>query len=517
MEIKYILEIQEGGVAKRSITLPLVDNVSYERTTTGIVTWTLGDEPLREFSGVRGHRMSFSGNSGQLFRFGKDRHGTRIFASGPELFRQYDLFLRDYETLALDRQQSGAALNSPTRLVLRALWENVSLRVEQAKFTWQRSTKIGPQATAWTLQLNAYAYDETKQKAGVFDKLTSPLAAATKTIDSATSYGSFAIESLENVRGALDQARGPIQALGRMSRQASVIAEAAQSIRRWPHDLVADLFSVADAATIATFDSWAALPLIDRQSVRSVMIDTLGPMAEVRRDALTWLGLNFIDIRGIEDPSTGSVDYTSSSRQQNVNASPMKSYKVSAGQDVWGVAQDVTGDRSQWLAVVRQNGMSDPFTNPDGSPVSPGDSVFVPLADSATGLPGSAITGDPYGTDIMLGPHGGMVMEGTTDIAVASGKANLLQSLVLRSTTVQGTNATFPSIGFPEVGEALGAESAGILASQGRSQFASDPRIESVTELAVDDSDGDRLIMTALLQPVEGAAFSIATPISQGA
>ena len=50
---------------------------------------------------------------------------------------------------------------------------------------------------------------------------------------------------------------------------------------------------------------------------------------------------------------------------------------------------------------------------------------------------------------------------------------------------------------------------------QARSQFASDSRIEEVTQLVVDDSEGDRLIVRALLKPVAGAAFRVSVPVSQ--
>jgi hypothetical protein len=516
MEVKYILEIRIGGKVDRGIVLPLVNRMNVSRIPTDVLTWTLGDEPLIEHSGVKEYQITLMGDSGQRFRLGTDHQGNRVFDSGPELFKQFDRFLHYYAKTAHEHQQSGASLDHPVELVFRALWEELSLKVETQQFSWERAVEIGPLRYRWNLALQGYENIEHKDKSpfGVLQKAFSPLKAAAKTIDTASAFLGIVTERLEALRGNLDTVREPVRALGRVAQEASKVATAVQSIRMFPHDLASDLFGVANAATTAVFDSWAALPFIDRQSVRSVMIDTLGPMADVRREALTWLGLNFVDFRGTENSAAGSVSYTSTLTPRYASTRPVMPYRLHEGQDVGDLAQDVIGDRTQWASVATANAMADPHATASGRPLGPGETLLVPTP-KVSGLQTSGDPADVYGTDLMLGPDGDLVMVGTEDCALVSGVDNLRQALTIRAQTVQGTNTVRPEVGLPAtIGDGIYLETAGLLASQARSQFASDPRIEEVTELEVTDEDGDSLRVAALLKPVAGAPFRISAAVS---
>lgn len=516
MEVKYILEVIGDGKV-RSIALPLVSSMRVQRFPTTVLDWTLGKQPIREHNGVREFAVAITGDSGMRFRHGYKADGSRLFADGPTLFKEFTKFLEQYEKTALEHQQSGSSLKNPVKLVFRALWEDLALDVEEQGFTFERAIELGPFKYRWSLELQGYGIADAQPAGDIFSRYGfGALQLATRTIDSATSYAGVATDELEKVRGTLDAAREPIRAAGRMAREASRIATAAQSIRDWPHDLVADLFSVVEASTTAIFDGWAALPLIDRQSVRSRMIDVLGPLGEMRRNALTWLGLNFIDVRGYEDPSANSADYRSTLESRVASTRPAVPYKLTEGQSIGDIAQDVTGDRGQWPVVAQLNATADPHSTAEGRPLGPGETAMVPSPVGA--VQSTTDPSDVYGTDWRLGPDGDLVLEGTTDIALVSGLDNLRQALTLRAITVQGENAVFPEFGLAAtVGEGIFPETAGLLASQARSQFASDPRTEEVTELEVSDVEGDRLIVRALLKPVAGAAFRVSIPVSQGA
>jgi hypothetical protein len=516
MDVSYILEVVVGGKVDRAIALPLVGALTWDRIPTGTVTWTLGKKPLKEHAGVREFAVTLSGDSGMAFRHGYDSKGQRLFADGPELFYQFDKFLSDYAKTAHEHQQSGASIKHPVTLVLRALWEEKAIEVEERKFTWERAVELGPFKYRWSLDLQGYGVADVPASGDIFQRQLgfNPLKAAARTVDAATSYASVATEHLELIRGTLDTVREPIKAAGRMATEASKLATAGQSIRNWPHDLVADLFTTLTASTTAVFDEWAAAPLIDRQSVRSRMIDVLGPMAELRREALTWLGLNFVDVRGLEDPSATSASYRSTFSSRVATARPSVPYKLFEGQSIGDIAQDVTGDRSKWPEVAQLNSSADPHTTAEGRPLGPGETAMVPSPTGAT--QSTSNPADVYGTDLRLGPDGDLVLEGTTDISLVSGRANLQQALTLRAITVQGENAVFPTIGLSAtVGEGIFAETAGLLASQARSQFGADSRIEEVSELSVSDAEGDRLSISALLLPVADTAFRVNIPVSQ--
>ena len=513
MEIKYLMEVVVGDEVVRSISLPLTGRLHYSPVPTDHVAFTLGKEPVREHSGTKRWDLSLGGSSGMSFRRGNDHRGGVLFASGPELFRHFEKFLETYKREAHENQQSGASLRRPTRLVFRAPYEGIALAVEESKFSWDRAIEIGPLNYQWSLSLQGYRAEGERETQNVFEKVlgASSLKAAARAIDSATSYAQVAVDQLEGLRGALNNIREPVKAVGRMAQEVSKVASAASGLKSWPHDLASDLFSVANLATQAVYDGWAALPFIDRQSVRSRMIEVLGPMAEVRGETLTWLGLNFIDVRGLEAPSD-TVAYRSTSTTRVGATAPGVPYQVKAGQSIGSIAQEVLGDSGFWPEIARLNGAAEPHNTAEGRPFGPGETILVP--SSVPTAAGSSTPGDTYGTDLMLGPDGDLVLSGTEDLALVSGKANLVQALTLRANTRQGDNAMFPEIGLPvSVGGSIYAETAGLLASQGRSQFASDPRIEEVTELEVDDSQGDRLIMRALLKPIAAAPFRVSASI----
>src|SRR3990167_9498396 len=131
--VSYILEVYRrsetpiGEVVKfiRSIEIPLVNSYDLDRVETTILTWTLGEFPVREFSGVKGQNLVIRGRSGIPHRLGRDARRNRLFASGTRLFREFSQFLKDYANEAA--AAIGSRMGIEYFMVLRALWERDNL------------------------------------------------------------------------------------------------------------------------------------------------------------------------------------------------------------------------------------------------------------------------------------------------------------------------------------------------------------------------------------------------------
>lgn len=508
MDIEYILEVLIAGKVSTAVALPLVERVVIGRIPAEDFEWTLGVEPIFEHTGVREFAVELMGQSGTVSRQGQDRNGARLFATGPEIFKECEAFLEAYSVLAAERQRAG--LSRP-ELVLRAPWEGRSFKVVQQDWNVTGAVDNGPFNRAWSMKLRVYAVDETKAGLGIFESLGSnPFKAAAKAIATATSYASIVDEQLASLQSGLDSVREPVQAVGNLAREASRLASAAQGLRSWPHDLAADLFSSANYATQAVFDNWAALPLVDRQSVRNLMLDVLAPLADIRQATLEWLGLNFIDVRQLPTPDVGS-SYSSTLEGRTITVRAVRKFALSEGLDYADVAQAELGDRDQWSELVSLNGVADPFTTATGRPLEQGESVLVPSI--RIGGPQST-AGQVFGTDLKLGPNGDLVARGDGAWATVSGKDNLYQAVRNRSQTEASDNAIFPSIGFPAVGDAGTAETAGLLASRARTQFLEDIRITRVDQIEVED-DGDSFVVRARIWAVNESPVQVALPVSR--
>lgn len=517
-DVRYILEVEKGGKVQRAIALPIVTEVRKERVPTSVLTWTLGDDPIREFAGVREKMYTLSGTSGYIDRLGYDAQGNRLFASGPKLFREFEQFLEDYENDTYSYQKNLAiTADTPTdapRLVLRALWEGDAALVEQAGFQWDRSLRQGRFMYEYVLALRAYGEPTlpSRHTRNLLGGASNVLKKSQDAIRAATTSIALATEFLQDTRSSLDQYRKPVQSIYRGLQEVRRLAGAAQSLRTWPRAFAEDVWRVTNAETQAIYDSWAALPFVDRQQARAGMLDALKIGNEARSTFLSWLGQNYVkvDTRG-PTPGANAVNIATS-RVGLTAAVPTVVYEVTGGQTIYDVAYAVTGSRENWKTIADINGMTSPYTLPDGSPLTAGVQLLVP-ADIAALEATTQNPDDIYGIDLKVGADGDLVLQGDDNIALSRGVDNLTQAIYIRSVSFQGDNATFPLFGFPSIiGDGGTAETAGYLASHARSQYESDPRIKTARNIEVDDQ-GDSYFVTATLTPVGGAAFQVKLPI----
>lgn len=173
------------------------------------------------------------------------------------------------------------------------------------------------------------------------------------------------------------------------------------------------------------------------------------------------------------------------------------SYILSEGtSDAYSVAEDVLGDRTQAWRIIRLNSLRDAYHRGDGTPLSPGSSLFVP----APSLP-AAKGNDVLGTDLMI-VNGDLVLAGSTDIMRVSGYACYTQNLVHRMQTPRGSNKVFPSYGLSaSVHSRAGSGVVANVRTDIRDQVMQDHRTSELRNLVLQEL-GDKVNVSMLVEAI---------------
>jgi hypothetical protein len=192
------------------------------------------------------------------------------------------------------------------------------------------------------------------------------------------------------------------------------------------------------------------------------------------------------------------------------------------------VALAVYGDDSYWLPLAKLNAAKDAYSDAQGKPLQPGDTVFLPAEGGALISGGQPNKDSFYLTDLMITPQGGLSSTGGAylqgvgaelvavdgvggDLMTVTGYANLVQAVATRSRTPQGALSDEPSYGLLRLapGDELNPHAAATAMALARAQLLSDHRIADVTNPSIEDLvDGIALRFTivpsgASPEPVE--------------
>lgn len=120
-DVGYVLEVWKDGKLQSSFPLPRVGTVARKLPRAKSLTWTLGDRPVIEYSGVRAEQWEVTGRSGlryrreEVIKQGKTGAGAQRdpqYADGPTLFRSFEQWLDQYEEDARDYQHQQARLRA---------------------------------------------------------------------------------------------------------------------------------------------------------------------------------------------------------------------------------------------------------------------------------------------------------------------------------------------------------------------------------------------------------------------
>lgn len=527
-EVRYLLEVEKNGAIVRAFPIPLVSRYSHDLDASARLRWTLGEMPVEERSGVRQEPIRLGGSSGLRSRLGASRTGSPLFDTGPKLFKEFEAFIRDFKREAArfdglapgfvnpkaatnKNAESGTVITEePTlRLIFRAVDEGHDLYVQLGQFSFDRSATQDNFTYSWSLSLTAFGVATPKRQPPVLGSLTGAYARIDKAVRVLSTAGATLDGYLDRTDAIRRQFSSPLRSVSALSTQARELAASVQVTAAWPRDLVVDALSVAGEATVAVFETWAALPLTDRLASRTAMSEAVTAIAEVRNAASEAIGAAFI--------RTGSPDTNGGRRFVATRGALVASYDVQPGDTLAGIAGKVTGDRGRASEIAALNGITDYATGPTGTPLRPGVSLLVP-ADESSG----ALSVDPsavFGTDFLIGPDGDFVLDGdgADGVALVSGTANLAQGLTHRLSSRQGDSPLNPSWGLPfGPGDPITAESDALAASRFRGQVLADRRVASVQDCAI-STVGDTRTGRCKAITVGGGSARLTVPIQAGA
>jgi hypothetical protein len=518
IDVRYLLEIYENGVLTRAFAIPMVGELRRVHIPPHTLTWTFGDEPVREHTGIRQDAYELRGRSGKKARreFVYNNGEASTFRPGPELFKQFSKFLDDYEEtarrlqVANQRQRRGdvplpaippALQDDLTNayMVFRAVDENVHRKVEVSNFTWMRSSSSSRFSFEWSLNIQGYRPVE-KSTPGLLGSIRDKIQSVSDAIDNATNYVAAGEETLAELNATANALREPIRATIRGARKLRDLGREIKGTVAIPRGFVYDFWTLARESTFAMYEILDAMPVGLKAVVQSAMYDAAGKLQASRRAALKALGETYTRKR------------TRSKRLASIVQTQSVAHTVVQGETLQDIAEQYIGDRTAWTEIAEFNGVISTFFGPSSEPLIAGTIIYVPLP-----IGGGAVTSQPanlddlFGTDLALDANGDLVLNGN-ELAVVRGADNLNASLSDRLLTVQGENKVFPLFGLPQlVGEAFIAEMVGYATAHVNTQLLSDSRVEEVSELAVADF-GDGMAIDAQVQSIAGATINVSLP-----
>jgi hypothetical protein len=188
------------------------------------------------------------------------------------------------------------------------------------------------------------------------------------------------------------------------------------------------------------------------------------------------------------------------------------------------------GDSAYASALAKLNGAKDAYSDTNGKPLSPGDTVLVPV-DGLSGAPTVEalmlvdLAVDPVTGDLLTDHLAHQVGSGTdlvsaaaagTDLALQRGYANLVQAVRHRTITRRGSVPSLKGYGLllKGVGDAMTEQLVSATVSGTRAQMLQDLRISEIEDLQVFEQD-DTLLLEFRVIPVGSTeSLTVVAPAS---
>jgi hypothetical protein len=554
----YILEMfgrsdDGGSMLLASVAFPLPpESMNIRRPPATTVTHTLGYLPVREHSINRVLEIEFRGRSGVADRQGHDREGKLITAPGPELVQEFDALLDRYQRLCHDdavwyrRPTSARTVRESTGLggpylVLRSFSHGLHVRVEPTDWSVRKDVASSRFSLMWQLSLRAYAPATPEKSPGLFMRVQDVMELASDFVRAGATAIGATRNAVSSMTSLASSARGPLQAVGSSMRQVTGLMRDVRGVADLPRQYMGDVNAILVAGAEAV-DTWRTgagsinpSAGIDSQLRRSErLLGQLEQASSSNATAVGALGGRIADAR-IQtgayaitlSPTDANVGTTSDPPPPGASASSTGSDDAPAGVTVTlpqgssleRLALRYYGSRELWMRIVQANRMQSATRHADGSTLTPGDRLLIPLSGRA--LAGARLgpthnpQTDPYGTDVYLDAStGDLEINGdATDIRLVRDRGNLEQAIRCRVLTTQGASSPFPSYGLPEfVGTPTSPEQLGLLASHLSMQLERDVRVLDIDRLILVD-EGDSLSAFASIRPVVGDALELVTPV----
>lgn len=482
--INYVLEARYQGTIRVAMTLPWHPRSITSRTPShATVVHLLNGDKIREHGRYKHRTFKLEGNSGLRPRSGYDRYGNIILASGPEIFREFEKFLDDY-------QFAAEKFPGQWELIFRAFDEDIHWLVEPGEFVWSRSADRSRFTYDWSLELNGYEYARRKVPKNIFSPLADNFTNVADKIREVGNYVATAETVLTNVRNDLDVFREPVRALGTVVTGLDNLVESWREFLSFPVDALGDLTNLARSVK-QTYTNLIESP--------DVLITGL-PIATER--LLVELGVSFEDSDKVATEAlgrAGGTPATVSRAQQRLQVpgagttrvsyvSPTVSteeFRVRARQDLRDVAREALQDDERWVDIAQINGLVSVDRYSDGTPLLPGDVLRIPSDEDTDGNLLNTSTFRDLAIDA----------SGDLSLNVLDPNQSAVQVASIRASTIRG-DSVWPELGIPNViGLKLTQRLIGLVSAEVTAALEQDPRVAGVVDLEVIDS-GDTLVVT---------------------
>jgi hypothetical protein len=217
-------------------------------------------------------------------------------------------------------------------------------------------------------------------------------------------------------------------------------------------------------------------------------------------------------ILGVDDANDAVMQSTALSQSFLQGGQALRQVFVTEGETLTELAARVLGDANRWTEIAAINGLPDPWTLRDGSPMAVGGAVLlVPATSGATtgyddDLLGESYFLDPMTSDLVMRDDGFQRIRGFPLV---------LQSVRERARNVRGKSAAAPEWGMLGlVGHVVNNGDAVRFAIDAKAQFTRDSRVTSVRGLRL-TQNADTLALDLAIETVGGEGpLSLSTPVA---
>ena len=526
--------VSRKGETPLSIALPFVSGLQYERRSTAIPQWTLGGRSVHfHHAGVRGERFSIVGRSGVDHRRGKDANGARLFARGPELFREVEKFFHTYETLRGNQTQAGLTNPKfstygagPYGLIFRAVNEDKSLFVELLNFEFSKDAANTRLGYAYKIDLLAYGEAKFPVATGLAN-VRNLMRTATQLGNQVTGWlgGNALVATLGELRGTLRGISGFVHSIDR------AIGALRDLSPLWPQKMFSDTY----AAVVFNFLNTSQTALMAVQSheddfllgqdspLSDGFVDLMRTLKESKTamfEQLAYTGRVYVPYNekykkfggGGSDPTGGSGSDSGMGTKVGGlgNVPEYGQAPIISGQSLEDFSEQHTGDPGNASLILEINDMASPNQFSNGAPVVAGTVLLYPLPPGVSG--GANLSGKGmYYTDLKL-VDGDLVLSGN-DLRTVRGVDNLKQAVTTRLLTESGEVPSVPTLGMPrKIGTQQLAAAAATISLSMKAQLESDSRIVAVEDLSIVEGAGTIEVRATIL-PVAGPGFDVTTEV----
>ena len=509
VNIRYILEWHRNARLYKAISLPLPPNaLSVSSPSPRQITYTLGDEPIRELGEFKRRTIELSGSAGYDARPAYRSDGSISALFGPAILIEFRDFIEEYQTLAAvegSMRVVNHQIDEQHTLIFRALDEGYHLRVEVSEFSIQRNADESNLTPSWTLNLEAYL--EARPPFNPLFNLAGSLATVTQAIQTAADATALSAQLLAGANAYVRRGlQGPFQALQALISTLDTTVNNFSELVDIPVDIIRSVSRTAGQVRTT------ALKLID-----AVFLDELIPEVDL---LLQIIGLAQ-DIESAAEstatvtpqPNIEEVDEAlspslPSSTAPIIEQAPVESvsaYRLRLGEDLRILARRFFGDPDQWPTLATLNSWLSADQDSRGEPPRAGDVILIPDPQSPP-----QTSSDLYGQDLLI-VNGDLELK-ANDFSLVSSTKNLEQAAAHRLQSQAG-ESIIERYGLPErIGQRLTAASSGYLSAHISEQLLLDPRIEQINVIELRDQ-GDHLSASLEFTARSGALISSAIRI----